>query len=210
MRKRRELDKAKLVVKVTSTKGDNRIRTQSVFDNRTKAFRPEYIAERGISEFLDMKDMKETLNWNLDGDEDRYCFHWECTVHGVSYGTAYIFRTYPYYTNPEIQAATDEAVRIRAQCTILNGRYHELMCKMYPDSGPGVDCQDEFDALQPELDHSLELLHSAYEKLESAYANAGIRYSSTNRNTAYNLSTLQEIECLADEIVRASQRATTA
>lgn len=90
--RRRSLGSAKLIVTVESNKHDGVIRTVSVFDNRTGAYLPEtYISERGISWFMDMNDMKETLNWNLNGDSSKYQFRWGQTAKGVSEGIAYIF-----------------------------------------------------------------------------------------------------------------------
>lgn len=85
------LHKAKLVIIVESTKGEQRINNVSVFDNRTNGFwNKEKIKERGITSFLNMDDLKETLNWNLNGDSSKYQFKWNITGE-KSQGTAYIF-----------------------------------------------------------------------------------------------------------------------
>ena len=82
---------AKLVVTVRSEKSDSAIQTVSVFDNRTHRYwSEEEIHERGIERFLDVQDMKETLNWNLNGDEKKYQFMWGKTAGGISEGRAYI------------------------------------------------------------------------------------------------------------------------
>ena len=39
---------------------------------------------------LTVQDMKETLNWNLNGDEKKYQFMWGKTAGGISEGRAYI------------------------------------------------------------------------------------------------------------------------
>lgn len=90
--RRKSLHKAKLVVKVKSLKKKNEIITESVYDNRTKEYwSPEQIHERGIEYFLNMDDLKESLNWNLNGDESRFQFKWGFTGTDISYGCAYIF-----------------------------------------------------------------------------------------------------------------------
>jgi hypothetical protein len=82
---------AKLVVTVRSEKSDSWIQTVSVFDNRTQHYwSEEEIRKRGIERFLDVRDMKETLNWNLNGDEKKYRFMWGKTAGGISEGRAYI------------------------------------------------------------------------------------------------------------------------
>lgn len=86
------INQAKLIIKIESDKIKNTIKTISVFDNRTNEFLPnEYIKERGIECFLNMDDVKETLNWNLNGDSSKYKFKWGQTVNGISEGVAYIF-----------------------------------------------------------------------------------------------------------------------
>ena len=86
------LHKAKLVVRVESNKQTHRIRTVSVFDNRTQEYwTPERVKERGIVWFLNMDDLKETLNWNLNGDSSKYQFKWGQSGKETSEGVAYIF-----------------------------------------------------------------------------------------------------------------------
>ena len=63
------LNNAKLIVKIISNKVTNEIKTESVYDNRTQTFwATEKIEERGITNFINIDDVKETLNWNLNGD----------------------------------------------------------------------------------------------------------------------------------------------
>lgn len=86
------LKNAKLVVTVESAGKNDWIRTVRVYDNRIQSYRSEeYIHERGIERFLNLSDMKETLNWNLNGDASKYRFQWIRTSNGVSEGEAYIF-----------------------------------------------------------------------------------------------------------------------
>ena len=85
------LQNAKLVIKVESNIGEKTITTNSVFDNRTMEYwEDEQISERGIISFLDIQDLKETLNWNLNGDSSKYQFKWGMTGK-TSEGIAYIF-----------------------------------------------------------------------------------------------------------------------
>lgn len=86
------LKKAKLVVKVVSNKQTRKIETVSVFDNRTGEYwSKEKIKERGIVWFLHLEDLKETLNWNLNGDSSKFQFKWGQSGKETSDGTAYVF-----------------------------------------------------------------------------------------------------------------------
>lgn len=86
------LHKAKLVIKVDSDRIKGIITTVSVFDNRTQVYwSKDKIQERGIIYFLNLQDMKETLNWNLNGDESKYQFKWGQSGNKHSEGMAYIF-----------------------------------------------------------------------------------------------------------------------
>lgn len=77
---------------VERTEITNKIITESVYDNRTETFwDEERIKERGIQYFLNMNDVKETLNWNLNGDDSKYQFKWGQSGKGISEGYAYIF-----------------------------------------------------------------------------------------------------------------------
>lgn len=90
--RKQDLSKAKLFITVQSPKGENYIYTVSVFDNRTNAYwTPKQIKERGIEWFLNIEDLKETLNWNLDGDESKYCFKWRQSGKNGSEGFAWVF-----------------------------------------------------------------------------------------------------------------------
>ena len=90
--RRKILHKAKLVVTVESDRCSGLINTVSVFDNRTDGYwSNEQIKERGISQFLSVSDMKETLNWNLNGDGSLYQFTWGQSSRKFSAGIAYVF-----------------------------------------------------------------------------------------------------------------------
>lgn len=43
----------------------------------------ERIKERGIQYFLNMDDVKETLNWNLNGNDSKYQFKWGHCGNGI-------------------------------------------------------------------------------------------------------------------------------
>lgn len=67
---------AKLIIYVSQNL-DYKIKTEKVFNNRaTNYWNEEQIFERGIESFLDESDMKETLNWNLNGNSEKYIFEW--------------------------------------------------------------------------------------------------------------------------------------
>ena len=83
---------AKLVVNVESNKQDKSIKTISIFDNRTNEYwTEEQISERGVFYFQNIEDLKETLNWNLNGDSSKYQFKWGQSGKYNSEGRAYIF-----------------------------------------------------------------------------------------------------------------------
>ena len=84
---------AKLIVTVESDKRTRAIQTTSVFDNRTQEHWPEEkIQARGIKTFLNVDELKETLNWNLNGDASKYQFAWGQSGKVSSEGRAYIFQ----------------------------------------------------------------------------------------------------------------------
>lgn len=59
----KNLNNAKLIIRVIGNKHTKEIITENVFDNREQKFwSDERIQERGIRKFLNMDDMKETLN----------------------------------------------------------------------------------------------------------------------------------------------------
>lgn len=90
--RRKTLKDAKIVIVVEGNKFSKAIHTLSVYDNRTKKeWNQNHIHERGIEWLLNMDDMKETLNWNLNGDSSKYQFKWAQTANGYSEGYAYIY-----------------------------------------------------------------------------------------------------------------------
>lgn len=90
--RKKSLADAKLVVNIESDKHTKEIKTVSVFDNRTqKYWTDDQIRDRGIIKFLNLDDLKETLNWNLNGDSSKYQFKWGQSGKYISNGCAYIF-----------------------------------------------------------------------------------------------------------------------
>ena len=88
----KSLKNAKLVIRVCSDKKTKRITTVSIFDNRTNEFwSKDRIRSRGVEMFLNMDDLKETLNWNLNGDDSKFQFKWGQSGKETSDGCAYIF-----------------------------------------------------------------------------------------------------------------------
>ena len=90
--RRKFLNDAKLIIRVEGNKHTKEIITRNVFDNRTQeCWSDEHIHERGIEKFLNMDDMKQTLNWNLNGDSSKYQFKWGQGTRDCTEGVAYIF-----------------------------------------------------------------------------------------------------------------------
>ena len=88
----KRLSNAKFIVRVESDKNTKQIKTVSVLNNRTNEYKDEkFIQDRGISWFLNLDDLKETLNWNLNGDSSKYVFKWGQSSKTKSDGVAYIF-----------------------------------------------------------------------------------------------------------------------
>lgn len=78
---------AKYIIKVQEV--DHTFVAKEVFDNKSQFYRnKEFIKERGIDWFLDLSDLKETLNWNLNGDSSKYQFVWD---ENQKTGKAYVF-----------------------------------------------------------------------------------------------------------------------
>ena len=88
----KRLSNAKFIVRVESDKNTKQIKTISVIDNRTNEYKDEkFIQDRGISWFLNLDDLKETLHWNLNGDSSKYIFKWGQSSKTNSDGIVYIF-----------------------------------------------------------------------------------------------------------------------
>ena len=88
----KRLSNAKFIVRVESDKNTKQIKTVSVLNKRTNEYKDEkFIQDRGISWFLNLDDLKETLNWNLNGDSSKYVFKWGQSSKTNSDGIVYIF-----------------------------------------------------------------------------------------------------------------------
>lgn len=88
----KNFEKAKLIFTVISNKKTHSIRTQSVFDNRTQEdWTDEHIKSRGVRDFGDVDDMKATINWCVNGDEDKYKLKWGQSGKTHTTGYAYVF-----------------------------------------------------------------------------------------------------------------------
>ena len=88
----KRLSNAKFIVRVESDKNTKQIKTVSVLNNRTNEYKDEkFIQDRGITWFLNLDDLKETLNWNLNGDSSKYVFKWGQSSKTNSDGIVYIF-----------------------------------------------------------------------------------------------------------------------
>ena len=86
------LHNAKLIITVESDKKTKAIKTISIFDNRIKEYwTKEQILERNVDYFQNISDLKETTNWNLNGDSSKYQFKWGQSGKNDSEGRAYIY-----------------------------------------------------------------------------------------------------------------------
>lgn len=85
-------NKPKLIIEIESHKKTKQLTTKSIFDNRTQQnWTLEQIQERGVQCFDNLEDMKETLNWNLNGDSSIYQFKWGQSGKLTTTGYAYIY-----------------------------------------------------------------------------------------------------------------------
>ncbi len=90
--RKKTLKNAKLIIRVEGNKKNKTIKTISVFDNRTQRFLDDdFIEERNIVYFLNLYDLKETLNWNLNGDSSKFQLKWGQSNNIKIEGLAYIF-----------------------------------------------------------------------------------------------------------------------
>jgi hypothetical protein len=90
--RRKTINNAKLIVTVKSNKGENKLETISIYDNRSNEYlTEEKILERNVKNFFNLEDLKETLNWNLNGDSSKFQFSWGQSGKYDSEGRAYVF-----------------------------------------------------------------------------------------------------------------------
>lgn len=84
--------KAKYAIMLQSNKHTHALTTQSVIDQRScESWTQEQMHQRGIVNFADVKDMAETLNWNLNGDASKFVYKFGQSGKDTSTVYAYIF-----------------------------------------------------------------------------------------------------------------------
>lgn len=90
--RRKSVGNAKFLVEVFSPKNSETCETRSILDLRINSYwDPEQIRERGVKNFNDLQDLRDTLNWNLNGDSGKFRFQWGQSGRSGSTGYAYIF-----------------------------------------------------------------------------------------------------------------------
>ena len=84
--------KAKYAITLQSNKRTHALTTQSVTDQRScENWTQEQMQHRGIVNFADLKDMSETLNWNLNGDASKFVYKFGQSGKDTSTVYAYVF-----------------------------------------------------------------------------------------------------------------------
>ena len=78
-------------VTVESNKATRQLRTLAIEDNDGNDCN-KFIESRGVGSFNDVNDMKDTLNWNLNGDSSKYNFQWGQGDKHTQLGYAYVTR----------------------------------------------------------------------------------------------------------------------
>ena len=78
-------------ITVESDKATRQLRTLSVKDKDGNDCN-KLIESRGVGSFNDVNDMKDTLNWNLNGDSSKYKFQWGQGDNQTHLGYAYVTR----------------------------------------------------------------------------------------------------------------------
>ena len=90
--RKKSAENAKFLVEIFSPKSSKFCETRSILDLRINSYwDPEEILERGVRSFNDLQDLKDTLNWNLNGDPEKYRFQWGQSGKYGATGYAYIF-----------------------------------------------------------------------------------------------------------------------
>lgn len=89
---KRNTAKAKFAITLISNKRTHALTTEIVTDQRTgEEWTQEQIQERGITSFSDLKDLAETLNWNLNGDSSKFFYKFGQSGKDTSTVYAYVF-----------------------------------------------------------------------------------------------------------------------
>lgn len=90
--RKKSIENAKFLVEIFSPKNSKFCETRSILDLRVNSYwDPEQIRERGVKNFNDLQDLRDTLNWNLNGDSAKYQFRWGQSRKSGSAGYAYVF-----------------------------------------------------------------------------------------------------------------------
>lgn len=90
--RKKSAENAKFLVEIFSPKNSKTCETRSVLDLRINSYwEPEQVRERGVKSFNDLQDLKDTLNWNLNGDSAKYRFQWGQSGKCGTTGYAYVF-----------------------------------------------------------------------------------------------------------------------
>ena len=90
--RKKSVENAKFLVEIFSPKNSKFCETRSILDLRVGVYwDPEQIWERGVKNFNDLQDLRDTLNWNLNGDSSKYQFCWGQSGRNGTTGYAYIF-----------------------------------------------------------------------------------------------------------------------
>lgn len=90
--RKKSAENAKFLVEIFSPKNSKTCETRSILDLRINSYwDPAEILERGVKNFNDLQDLRDTLNWNLNGDSEKYQLQWGQSGKYGTTGYAYIF-----------------------------------------------------------------------------------------------------------------------
>lgn len=105
--RKKMLNNAKYIVEVVSDKISHDIKIKSVFDKKADRYLThDEVAESGLRDYTYsdhyykggqviyrtvLDDLKEDLNWMLNGDSSKYQFGWGQSGKDTSVGIAYVF-----------------------------------------------------------------------------------------------------------------------
>lgn len=89
MRKAQQ-DAPKYLLTVRSERGSKELRAVTITDGAGVP-RDDLITARGLVTFNDLADLKDTANWCLNGDHEKYNFIWTISTKRASEGTARIY-----------------------------------------------------------------------------------------------------------------------
>ncbi len=105
--RKKTLNNAKYIVEVVSNKISHDIKIKSIFYKKAdRYFTHDEIVKCGLRDYTysdsyykggqviyrtALDDLKEDLNWMLNGDSSKYQFEWGQSEKDTSVGTAYVF-----------------------------------------------------------------------------------------------------------------------